>query len=105
MASLLSNDPMIGRKVYQLAHVIDVDETVLLTTLDEDKADSLLLAIVNHDKQVPAEAEALKEWDSTHPLKQWAELLTGGDSFSYALPHLERETWGSAIIKTTFTLE
>lgn len=106
MVEQTSNDLMIGREVYQLIHLMDMDETVLMTTLDENKVDDLLAAVESHDKKVPNhKGDELEKWEAAHPLDRWRTLLMCGGKFSDPLPCFERKTWESSLIKTTFTLE
>lgn len=94
------------QSVFQLLHVADLDETVLITTHNESKIAKLIAEVEVYDAKIPKEdPEAMKAWDIEHPLARWRDVLTNGENFSDTLPFLDKNTWKSTLVKAEYLLE
>lgn len=100
-------DLAVGQEVHQLVFIIDMDETVLLTTLDPSKVANLLSLVKEHDGNVPdaSDIEGMNKWDEAHPLAPWRKELTYNGRFNEFLSGFEGATWENSLFEAKYTLE
>lgn len=97
---------MVGKTVYQVTFIDDIQDIILMSSLSKERVDDFVQSVRDYDQSFVKDSEHDLDgsYDANHPLAKWREEIASGGSLVQDIEHIEGGSWSYFFVRSEFPL-